>query len=514
MSFFDVETVKVWIVDSTSSLRRLKTYIQVILQRRLQFYSTNKWSADSSTVRQVFISFGDNTSRYTNSPVLGHVANMIEAKIMVHGFEFNPESSLRYLQFEDKCFDRETETFVDIRPGMHIAHTTGWAFTGFSKPGVFSLQGQDVSFSVVLEKLEDAFRKVRLEHEAVPRGSTYDMSDALKAEFDEIAKHVFELKLFSEWVGDWSFVVYELMRIARAVFGVNMAECLVLRSPERSGKDTTCNLIHAIIGTYCANLTYDALCAAKDGDSPCPAMAKLEGKRSVAVRECEGGRAMMASLFKRLCDPGTVTVVRELYKGPVEFHSHVMPIFCTNHTINLTKKDRATAARMAVIEYISEFADNPQGATQAQWWNVDGALKSLRPGTFWILWMVFRHLIKGRSMQKVAPVPTSCYTARLLNVEDESMTRNRLLLTNHIEPVSKLSEASSADDVDAFFADKMGERAADVRTTLQGLQLTRERSRAKNALGVVDNLWVYRYNFGRGIKTIKLNREGIDRNIR
>ena len=130
------------------------------------------------------------------------------------------------------------------------------------------------------------------------------------------------------------------------------------------------------------------------------------------------------------------------------------------------------------------------------------------------MWMVFRHLIKGTSMQKVAPAPTSCYTARLLNVEDESMTRNRLLLTNHIEPVSKLPDASSADDVDAFFADKMGERAADVRTTLQGLQRKRERSRAKNALGVVDNLWVYRYNFGRGIKTIKLNREGIDRNIR
>ena len=36
--------------------------------------------------------------------------------------------------------------------------------------------------------------------------------------------------------------------------------------------------------------------------------------------------------------------------------------------------------------------------------------------------------------------------ARLLNVEDESMTRNRLLLTSHIEPVSKLPDASSADD--------------------------------------------------------------------
>ena len=86
-------------------------------------------------------------------------------------------------------------------------------------------------------------------------------------------------------------------------------------------------------------------------------------------------------------------------------------------------------------------------------------------------------------MRNVNPIPSSCVDARLLNVEDPNRVRSRLLLLNHIEPARGAADASEAKDIDAFFADNLGQTAADIRTTLQGLSMKRERSKRKDAAG-------------------------------
>ena len=254
-------------------------------------------------------------------------------------FEFDPKESLRYLKFHDKCFDRETEEFVDVRPDMYITNSTGWSYVEFNKPGLFDLGGVGVSFATVLDRLDAAFARVRQEQDRVPAGQSYDMSDELKAEFDTISKHIFELRIFYEWTGDWTVVMYELQHLARGIFGIRMAESLILRSAGRGGKDTTLNVIAAILGMYAASLTYEALCTVRDPDAPSPLIARLRSKRVMGVRECDEHKAMMASVFKRICDPSSKMQGRELYKGPVEPHPTTLPTFCTNHSIKLTKMD-------------------------------------------------------------------------------------------------------------------------------------------------------------------------------
>ena len=192
-----------------------------------------------------------------------------------------------------------------MRPKMYITNTTGWAYEGFHKPGVFDVAGDTVDFQVIIVRLEAAFARVSQDHDSVPRGKFYEMSDDLKNELDLLATHVCELRIFYEWTHDWAVVMYELQHLARGVFGVRMAESLILRSAGRGGKDTMLNCLAAVLGTYDTNITYDALCSVKDPDAASPIFAKLRSKRIMGVRECDEARAMMASVFQRICDPSS-----------------------------------------------------------------------------------------------------------------------------------------------------------------------------------------------------------------
>ena len=257
-----------------------------------------------------------------------------------------------------------------------------------------------------------------------------------------------------------------------------------------------------------ASLTYEALRTVRDPDAPSPLIARLRSKRVMGVRECDEHKAMMASVFKRICDPSSKMQGRELYKGPVEFHPTTLPIFCTNHSIKLTKMDKAAAARLALVEYRAEFADQTGGATQMAWKDIDAMLPSMRPGLFWIFWRSYRHLLKGEGLRNVNPIPSACFDARLLNVEEPSMVRSPLLLLNHIEPAKGAADASEAKDIDAFFADKLGQTAADIRTTLQGLLMKRERTKRPEH-GKKMNRELYKFTFPDvGIQWVKLNKGG------
>ena len=146
--------------------------------------------------------------------------------------------------------------------------------------------------------------------------------------------------------------------------------------------------------------------------------------------------------------------------------------------------------------------------------DIDAMLPSMRPGLFWTLWRWYRHLLKGKAMRKVHPIPSACVHARPLNVEDPTMVRSRLLLLNHIEPC-RVCEASECKEVDALFADKLGETAADIRTTLQGLLMKRERSKRKDTAGRFVHTESYKFTFPNvGVQWVKLNRAGKNLELR
>jgi len=83
------------------------------------------------------------------------------------------------------------------------------------------------------------------------------------------------------------------------------------------------------------------------------------------------------------------------------------------------------------------------------WRDVDALLPSMRPGLFWVLLQAYRHLLKGKPMRNVGPVPEFCEEARLVNVEDDKMTTNKTTLLKHIEPC-RVAEATEAKVIDEW----------------------------------------------------------------
>jgi hypothetical protein len=99
-------------------------------------------------------------------------------------------------------------------------------------------------------------------------------------------------------------------------------------------------------------------------------------------------------------------------------------------------------------------------------------------------------------------VPEFCEEAGLVNVEDDKMTTNRSTLLKHIESC-RVAEATEAKVIDEWFRDQTRETAADVRTTLQGLLMKRERSKRRDGLRLV-NVDLYKFAFESGTSWVKL----------
>ena len=54
-------------------------------------------------------------------------------------------------------------------------------------------------------------------------------------------------------------MIYELTHLSRGLFGIQMAEALYVRGSGRNGKDTVCNSVAKVGGTYVTSVSCDAL---------------------------------------------------------------------------------------------------------------------------------------------------------------------------------------------------------------------------------------------------------------
>ena len=128
------------------------------------------------------------------------------------------------------------------------------------------------------------------------------VSDDAQRMLTEAAEKMPELGFWHDVTKEWDAAIYLLTHLARGVFAVPIAEALFVRSSGRSGKDTSCNIMCSLLGTYSFSLSCDSLCSIPSPDTPSPTIASLGARRFVAVREVGEGK-MLASVFKRLCDP-------------------------------------------------------------------------------------------------------------------------------------------------------------------------------------------------------------------
>jgi hypothetical protein len=463
--------------------------VLIVLERIVFFYKANKWTLGKLRPH-VDYSVADPV-KFGNVPFLNNVAAAILTELKMHdGFEFDPVQSLRYLNFRNGCWDRDADALVPTRPDMYITHCTGWSYQDFQHPE--------------LDSLDKALERVRRE-QGEDLSKEYTMSPELEDEFTRIGATMPELQVYYEWLDDLATVVYILQHETRAVFGKPMAEHLVIRSSGRGGKDTYVDKIASLIGTYFHTVEYDQLCTVKDGDKPSPVLSELPGKRVMAVREC-GEQKMQASTFKRICDPSSTMQARALYKDTVTFHAYSLPILLTNGSLEFTKKDDACDARIACIEFRKVFTNKATAANEVRCKDIRPFFPDWRVGTFAVLKLVYKHLMKDRHMRNVAPIPPACVLARNANIVDQAKGRLRSILMENITPVDKPEKATVPLDVDKFMATAMEIERKNIRTTLQGLGMDQKQAKYKSGKGYAQPL-CYRFKFGEKTKWVALAAE-------
>ena len=446
-----------WMLDMRHAISKIGIYVSTVLKRIVYYYRAIKWLARE--LRPQFDGAVEHTERFGNAAFRNHVAETIVALLKSPGVvSFDPPESLRYLNFRNGSWDRDADALAPTRPDMHITHSTVWDYEEFKHPE--------------LDNLDRALARVRQEH-GDRLLDAYTMSQDLEDELRRIASTMPELQILFDWVRDASTVIYLLQHMARAIFGIQMAEHLIVRSVGRGGKDTFLNLMAAVLGLYFHSVSYETLCGMRDGESPAPQLVAARGKRVMGVRECNSQK-MVSSVFKRVCDHQSEMNGRALYKNPVRFHPTAMPVLCTNNSIELTKMDMACVMRMAFVEFRMIWSDNPQSANEGQCRDMAPLFNSMRVGVFAMCRLTYKHLMKGRFMRNVGPMPQACVDARNANITDVTAEKILEVLKANIKPVNAPRFASKGSDVEAFFAKKMEVPRADIRTTLQGMGMSSE----------------------------------------
>jgi hypothetical protein len=451
----------------------LKELVTTILQRRLRSYSL----ADKRHGHERFRADALRWDLGCQAFRQGVEACLRSHLIVQFGFMLDPESSRQFLNFGKRAWDREAEAWVDTRPDMLISRSVGWEFEEFANPE--------------MERVDRALAAVRREQDERGLGEPSVISEETQAELDAAALHMPELAFFLTVTREWETAVYLLTHLARGVFAVPIAEGLFVRSSGRSGKDVTANLLCALLGSYGASISCDALCAITSPDAPSPTFASLRARRFVAVREV-ADQKILSSVFKRLVDPVSELQGRNLYDAPIRFKPHYLCFFCSNAPLAMTTMDAAVKARTAVVEYGTVFVPRPSEANHANWKDMTKATVEYRPGLWWLLRRVFHHLLKDRPLRNVAPVPEACMDAVALDCRARSDDVGEAFLASKIVPAKGPSDATPACDVEDAVAREMAIDRAAVGLWLQGRGFERARSKAGPSRR---NMHFYRFNF-------------------
>ena len=305
---------------------------------------------------------------------------------------------------------------------------------------------------------------------------------------DEAAAEFPELKFWFDFTREWEGVLYELSHVARGLFGILMAEALYVRGSGRNGKDTACNAMQKVGGTYVQSISCDSLCNITSADGPSPTFYSVRGRRIVCVREVATDAKILPAVYKKFTDPFSEMQARDLFSHLVKFRPQYLAFFASNGPIPIAM-DNAVSERTAIVDHVSVFKDCPVESNDLQWRDMDSLLTGFRPGFFWLLRRVYHHLIRGRTRRNVGPVPASSLDQKALDCADSS-SANFATFLGKLTPVKGPKDASTQQEVDVAAAEALGLTQSQVSIYLSGkgfLKLRRMRG--------LQNEYFYQYSF-------------------
>ncbi len=131
-----------------------------------------------------------------------------------------------------------------------------------------------------------------------------------------------------------------------------------------NGKSLINNLFRMSFGQYCINLPITLLTGKRaNSNAPSPEMVQTKGKRFAYLEEPESGDRINAGLMKNLSGADVIKA-RGLNKDPIEFKPQYKLALLCNDIPALPAHDGGVWRRTEIIEFKSQFVDNPKGENE------------------------------------------------------------------------------------------------------------------------------------------------------
>ncbi|CAE7240950.1 unnamed protein product [Symbiodinium sp. CCMP2592] len=478
-----------WIQTGDSAMDVLKRSIQTIAQRELGRYHLS-WNTEGQEV------FPQERWEFSSEPFKNGVATSLRSHLGVTSetWTLDGQESTRYLNFEGRVLDRETLLWRDVEPSMNISRSTGWEHRW---PSWWETSGP---------LLRDVLLKVRKIQDRLQDGADYELVGEICRELDEVAAQIDELQIFHNYTrDDWTSTLYELMLLSKGVFGLPQAAALFTRGVGRNGKDSICNMMQRVLGSYACSIAAETLVKVRDPNAPTPMYAMVRARRFVAVREVDAAENLRLQTYKTFTDPNTELSGRDLYEKLVRFRPQHLVLFAANNPPPLVG-DYAVRQRTAVIEHVSVFADEVQEANQMKWRDIEGSLDKLVPGIFGLLYLIYETLLWNRSMRSIGPVPLKCKLLLTAEIKNELGSAAEQFVMTRIVRAPSQAAASEAqkvyDELQKFleskFADDKGAKRPkwSCSDLLKQAGLVEKRTKTETGLdGKRRNAYVLLYRF-------------------
>tara|TARA_Y100000389_G_scaffold201336_1_gene243810 strand:+ start:5272 stop:7980 length:2709 start_codon:yes stop_codon:yes gene_type:complete len=126
-----------------------------------------------------------------------------------------------------------------------------------------------------------------------------------------------------------------------------------------NGKSKLIDLFEYAFGKYCAKLPVSALTGKRaSASAPQPEIARLVGKRFVVLQEPNENERIQVGIMKEYTGGDKITV-RTLNKEPIEFKPQFKMVLTCNKLPKVPADDGGTWRRIRVVEFKSEFKENP-----------------------------------------------------------------------------------------------------------------------------------------------------------
>jgi hypothetical protein len=428
-----------WAQGGSAGEDVLKVFIAHICRRDLSSYTLIK-----QTDGGIDVSGTSGRWDVTNESFKTGVARALRSELIVpEDFHLDPETSLRYLNFQGRVLDCVTMEWLPMSPDLLISRSTGW---NFETPSWWN--------TPAIETLEAALVAVRRREDERGLGQPSDYDDELIALLEAAAQAIPELAFWHVFTRDcWESTLFELKHMVKAVFGLRIASALWTRGPGRNGKDTVCNIMCKLLGTYACTIAAEALTHIRDPNAPSPVFALCRARRFVAIREVDSAVAFQLQVYKRFTDPLSTLSGRDLYEKLVHYRPQYLAFFASNNPPPMAA-DLAVRERTSIVEHVCVFRDSVVEVNDAQWVDVESTITETRPGHFALLLLIFKHLMKDRPMRSVAPVPQKCLELLRMELKDpiDDVVDEFITRCSSVDRPLSATDASKVDEALLAFA--------------------------------------------------------------